>query len=78
MKYDDSEKGKEAVWIDEKGIEQKARKGGNIDIKTILEDHYITLLPEYYLRPYSPHYIDEKEFKEEIQSIEDEIRRLFK
>ena len=78
LKYDDSGEGKEAVWIDEKGIEQRARKGGNIDIKTVLDDHYITLLPEYYLRPYSPHYIDEQEFNDKIQSIEEDIRRLFK
>lgn len=78
LQYDDSGEGQEATWIDEKGIEQKARKGGNVSIKSILDDHYITLLPEYYLRPYSPHYIDLKEFNDEIQSIEDEIRRIFK
>ena len=78
LKYDDSGEGQETVWIDEKGIEHRARKGGNVDIKTVLDDHYITLLPEYYLRPYSPHYIDEQEFNAEIQSIEEDIRRLFK
>ena len=78
LKYDDSGDGKETEWIDEKGLKQKARKGGNIEINTILDDHYLTLLPEYYLRPYSPHYIDEKEFDDEIQAIEDEIRRLLK
>ena len=78
LKFDDSGEGKETEWIDEKGLKQKARKGGNIEISTILDDHYLTLLPEYYLRPYSPHYIDEKEFDDEIQAIEDEIRRLLK
>ena len=76
LKYDDSGEGKQAVWIDEKGIKQSARKGGNIEINTILNDHYMTLLPEYYLRPYSPHYIDEQDLKNEIQCIEEEIRRL--
>ena len=74
LTYDDSQN--ETVWIDEKGISQKARKGGKIDISKITSDHYITLLPEYYLRPYSPHYIDKSKFDEEIDGIDAEIRRL--
>lgn len=74
LKFDDS--ATTTIWIDEKGFKQSQRKGGNIDINAIISDNYITLLPEYYLRPYSPHYIDEKEFHHELSMIEDEIRRL--
>ena len=74
LTYDDSES--ETSWIDEKGIPQKARKSGKIDINIIEQDHYKTLLPEYYLRPYSPHYIDMADFDREIKSIDNEIRRL--
>ena len=71
LSFDDS--GSPTKWVDEKGFEQIARKGGNIPIDKIASDNYITLLPEYYLRPYSPHYIDEKEFVEELKSIDKEI-----
>ena len=74
LKYDDS--ATFSTWIDEKGLSQSARKGGNIDIHKILTDNYITLLPEYYLRPYSPHYIDEAEFKTELQELDKEMRAL--
>lgn len=74
LNYDDSGKG--TTWIDEKGITQVARKGGNIRIESIMQDHFCTLLPEYYLRPYSPHYIDETEFNNEIHALDEEIRRL--
>lgn len=74
LTYDDSKN--ETSWVDEKGITQKARKGGMVDISKIISDHYITLLPEYYLRPYSPHFIDMDEFDREIKSINDNIRRL--
>ena len=63
-------------WIDEKGIVQTARKGGNVDINIIENDHYKTLLPEYYLRPYSPHYISENDFDNELKQIDNSIRRL--
>ena len=72
--FDDRATG--STWIDEKGITQTARKGGNIDISLIKSDNYNTLLPEYYLRPYSPHYISEAEFNDELKQIDDEMRRL--
>jgi len=53
------------------------RKGGNVDINTITSDDYITLLPEYYLRPYSPHYITEEDFMKQLHSIEEEMRSIF-
>lgn len=52
LEYDDSSS--KALGIDEKGLTQTARKGGNIDINVITSDNYKILLPEYYLRPYSP------------------------
>lgn len=74
LHFDDSKS--ETSWIDEKGFTQTKRKGGNIDIKSITSDHYLTMLPEYYLRPYSPNYIDEDEFIKQLKLIDDEIRRL--
>ena len=74
LNFDDSNS--MTTWIDEKGITHTARKGGNIDIKLITDDHYVTLLPEYYLRPYAPHYISEEDFNKELQQINNEIRRL--
>ncbi len=75
LSFDDSETGG-TTWIDEKGFKRCMRKGGNIEIQKIISDHYVTLLPEYYLRPYSPHYIDEREFMRELEYIDSEIRRL--
>lgn len=63
-------------WIDEKGNIHIERKGGEIDINQILSDNYLTLLPEYYLRPYSPNYIDSSQFKEELFCIEEEMRKM--
>lgn len=74
LSFDDSKTS--SKWVDEKGIAHILRKGGNIDISSIESDHYLTLLPEYYLRPSSPHYIDEKEFIKELSEIEEELRSL--
>ncbi len=74
LSYDDKDSC--TTWIDEKGFEQHMRKGGHIDISRITSDHYTTLLPEYYLRPYSPHYINESTFLQEVSIIEEELRRL--
>lgn len=73
--FDD--KDNQTKWIDEKGVEKTACKGGNIDIDTIINDHYLTLLPEYYLRPYSPNYVDETEFISELNDIDREISELY-
>jgi type I restriction-modification system DNA methylase subunit len=63
-------------WIDESGELVKKRKGGFIPIETIAKDEFLTLLPEYYLRPYKPHYLTENEFKKELYSIENEIKTV--
>jgi type I restriction-modification system DNA methylase subunit len=75
LKFDDSEtKGTE--WITEKNEKVKMRKGGFIDISQILNDKYMTLLPEYYLRPYEPSYIDLDSLKKEIKLIDSMIKEL--
>ena len=75
LNFDDSDtNGTE--WITEKGEKVKMRKGGFVEIKTILEDKYLTLLPEYYLRPYEPNYIDLDSLKREIKIIDNMIKDL--
>ncbi len=75
MKFDDL-KTKGTEWIDEKGIKRKLKKGGFISISKILSDKYITLLPEYYLRPYEPKYITLQEIDNELKIIQKEILSL--
>lgn len=65
-------------WMDEKGISTKMRKGGFIQIDEIKKDEYLTLLPEKYLRPYEPHYIDEEEFEMELNEIEQLINNMLR
>lgn len=48
LTYDDKAKG--TTWINEQGQEVTERKGGRISAATILDDKYISLLPEFYLR----------------------------
>lgn len=75
LNFDDSKT--LTVWIDENGEEKKERKGGNIKISTILEDKYLTLLPEYYLRPYQPNYIDEESLIKELDNINSLLKNIF-
>ena len=75
LKFDDENNITE--WIDEKGIKRRERKGGFIDINKIKDDRYMTLLPEYYLRPYEPSYITEADLEIEIQNIKNEIKNIF-
>ena len=75
LNFDDNDTGY-TEWIDEKGITQKMRKGGNISIEIILKDDYLTLLPEYYLRPYIPHYIEANDFIKELDDIKKEMRLI--
>lgn len=65
-------------WITDKGQKVKMRKCGFIPFETIRKDTYYTLLPEKYLRPYEPHYIDEAEFKKEVADIEKQIKKILK
>ena len=65
-------------WITDKGQKVKMRKCGFIPFETIKKDTYYTLLPEKYLRPYEPHYIDEAEFKRELADIGKHIKKILK
>ena len=65
-------------WITDKGQKVKMRKCGFIPFETIRKDTYYTLLPEKYLRPYEPHYIDEAKFKREMADIEKQIKKILK
>jgi len=67
MRYEDGAKG--TSWIDEKGIEKNERKASFIKIAKITKDKYMTLLPEYYLRPYEPDYITLKELDDELKKL---------
>lgn len=68
LKYDDL--GTEGTcWINDKGVLECQRKGGNIQIKQILSNEYCTLLPEYYIRPYEPSYLDKSELIEELSEM---------
>ena len=49
LNFDDS-KSVGTEWIDEKGATVRRRKGGYLPINKILDDKYLTLLPEYYFR----------------------------
>lgn len=75
LKYDDSDK-KGTEWVTEKGVKERMRKGGFIDINCIINDKYMTLLPEYYLRPYEPNYIDLDSLKKEVKIIKKMIKEL--
>jgi len=49
MSFDDSASGG-TTWINEQGQTVRERKGELVPIEKILEDKYISLLPEFYLR----------------------------
>jgi hypothetical protein len=77
LKFDDTAtQGTE--WIDEKGIERKERKAGNISMDLVISNEYITLLPEYYLRPSSPHFVSENDFLRELKNIEHTMKTTLK
>ncbi len=75
LNFDDSAIGG-TEWISEEGIKKKARKGGFIQFDIIQSNEFLTLLPEYYLRPYEPHFISEKELTSELDNLDKEMRDL--
>ena len=75
LSYDDSSSNG-TEWGTEKGEFLKMRKAGFISIEAIMSDNYLTLLPEYYLRPYEPNYIDLKSLKKELNDIEKMLKEL--
>ncbi|MEC5425294.1 N-6 DNA methylase [Virgibacillus sp. C22-A2] len=53
------------------------RKSGYYQLNTdITESNYYNLLPEFYMRPYTPEYLTEDEFEQEVSTIWDEIKDL--
>jgi type I restriction enzyme M protein len=75
MEYDDLQTDG-TKWIDEKGINRQLHKGGFVDITKIISDRYITLLPEYYFRPYEPKYITLPELDSEVENIKNMIENF--
>ena len=76
LNFDDTATGG-TLWIDEDGIEVKMRKGGFVQIDSIRNNDFLTLLPEYYLRPYETKFITEEQFNESMDNIEREIKEFF-
>ena len=74
LTFDDS--ANPTMWIDEKGITQTARKGGNIDISDIQANPHCNLLPEFYLRKSVPDYISIDELDQEISNIKEMLKKL--
>lgn len=76
MTFDDG-KTNGTEWINEKGEKVRTRKGGFIQLESIMKTGtYLTLLPEYHLRHVKPNFITFKELKKEIQSIEKLMEKL--
>ena len=75
LKFDDLN-GEGTTWINDKGIIEKQRKGGNIKIDTIIKSEYCTLLPEYYIRPYKPSYLDKKELIHELYNKHESLSNI--
>jgi type I restriction enzyme M protein len=63
-------------WQNEKGQTVKLRKGGMVDISKINSKSYYCLLPEYYLRPFEPHFIVFEQLNNEINKIQKELQEL--
>lgn len=77
LSFDDSSKSG-TTWIDETGQKTKLRKGGPIPISRINAKTYYCLLPEYYLRPFKPHFITMEQLSDEIIDIEKEMKEILK
>lgn len=76
-KFDDSSNNGTS-WISEKGESIKLRKGGFVGISEILNSKYVTILPEFYLRPYEPSFINIDELVDETLEIETLLKNLLK
>jgi hypothetical protein len=76
LKFDDNpSNGTE--WVSEKGLMIKLRKGGFIDIAKISDSGSdYCLIPEYYLRPYEPHFISVEQLLLESNNIVQELSKL--
>lgn len=74
MKYDDSKQG--TTWIDEKGKKVTLKKAVSLKISKLKNTRYLSLLPEYYLRPYEPKFITVDDLNTNIKAIEEELKEL--
>ena len=74
LTFDDA--GSPTKWIDETGTTHEERKGGNIAISMVTGEKYLTLLPEFYLRPYTPNYIAISDFEQEMALLKGELEGL--
>lgn len=72
LKHDDSSTNG-IEWINEKGEKVKLRKAEFLAISTVLNDKFYTLLPEYYLRPFTPKFITLDQITQEMDSINKEL-----
>ncbi|HBB95598.1 MAG TPA: hypothetical protein DC054_09420 [Blastocatellia bacterium] len=75
LEYDDS-KSQGTEFINEKGVQVKLRKAGFLEVARVESDRFLTLLPEYYLRPYEPKYISLKEFISKVDELQDLAKAL--
>lgn len=63
-------------YINEVGEKVNIRKAGFISVNNengINEKNYWNLLPEYYLRPFEPHYIQFEDFENEVKKLMEEL-----
>jgi len=74
MKYNNGKDGLE--WVNEKGEKVKKKKAIFLSINKLSERNHFNLLPEYWLRPYEPKFITEKELEREIGKIKSEIKNI--
>src|SRR5579885_34856 len=73
----DDEKTNGTEWINEQGQKIKLRKGGFVELTKITDPKsYYCLLPEYYLRPFKPHYITVSQLLENVSQIKEEVRNI--
>ncbi len=76
MAFDDSGAANGTTWVNEKGENVTLRKGGFIKISEINSLNFYCLLPEYYLRPFDPHFITLPQLTSELSKIKSEINSL--
>lgn len=75
LKYDDLNS-KGTSWVNDKGIPECQHKGGYIKINNVLENEYYILLPEYYIRPYEPSYLDKSELLADLATTQALLSKL--
>lgn len=74
LDYDDNKESTE--WVNEKGEKIKMKKATFLEVSKLESKNFFNFLPEYWLRPYEPKYITEKELAREVEKIENEARKI--